>query len=123
MNLADSKIFRWVVCPPVLLLSFVWCFATARNFGQLLFLATVVLYITISWHRRARWVIIAWLGFVFFSLLPVDVSFRDRPGPPRFVRYVTGPITEEDLRGRKQGEVIFGGCNRSGLEPKWLWVW
>jgi hypothetical protein len=71
---------------------------------------------------KAVW--IAALVIVFVSMVfPVDISLRDMPGSPRFVPLVMGYPTPDQIARAERGEVLLGGCNVSGLEPKWVLVW
>jgi hypothetical protein len=63
------------------------------------------------------------VGFVTLSLLRVDISFRTRPGPPKFIRIVHGEPSVELFETEKRDEVIFGGCSVYGYVPRWLLVW
>jgi hypothetical protein len=124
MSLADNKGFRWGLCPVMFLSSLYWLVLSKRALGLLLLVVTVGLYVLNSWHRHANWVIIAWLAFIFVTLLPIDVSFRHLPGGgPRFVPLVMGLPARETVERAKRGEVLLGGCVCSGFEPKWVWVW
>ena len=65
-----------------------------------------------------------WIGFLALSLLPVDVSFRTRPGPPGFVPVLYGlPMGGEFYEQEKRGELILGGCVVSPGSSKWVVVW
>jgi hypothetical protein len=62
-------------------------------------------------------------GFLFCSLLPVDVSFITRPGLPRIVPICYG-MPGQALRERAaRGEIVLGGCLVRGYDPLWVLVW
>ena len=64
-----------------------------------------------------------WIGGLVLSLLPADVSFETRPGPPRLVPAAHGLPDPELQEKARRGEVILGGCLATGYGPAWVVVW
>ena len=63
------------------------------------------------------------VGFLFCSLLPVDISFIVRPGLPKVLPIYYGKPAKP-LRDRAaKGEVVIGGCLARGYDPLWVIVW
>ena len=91
--------------------------------GLLVLVFLVSVYITISIHGRGKIIVIGWLIFVAVTFQPFDITFRNVPGPPRFVPYVMGLPSEEGKLKESQGDIVLGGCIVSGFEPKWVLVW
>ena len=88
----------------------------------LLWAVAVLVTCVPGWFRTTT-VALLWVGMVLTALLPVDVSFQNRPGPPHFARYVMGLPGREAIAASKRGEVVLGGCVATGFEPRWVWVW
>lgn len=94
--------------------------------GRLTAFAALLLLIVILISRR-RWATIA-LGTVAFlfeamSVSPYDVSLRNAPGPPHFVRLVMGLPTQGASLKARRGETMLGGCMVNGFEPEYVLVW
>ena len=62
-------------------------------------------------------------GFLVLSLMPADISFRTRLGPPKLMRVVYGLPMGGLIEQEKRGEVILGGCVVNGYVPFWVLVW
>ena len=77
---------------------------------------------TIGWCRSAVLAAL-WALFFFITLSPYDISFVNYPGPPRFVRYISGLPTMEGFLSVQSHQAMLGGCLRRRNEPKWVWVW
>ncbi|MBE7157419.1 MAG: hypothetical protein INR62_03105 [Rhodospirillales bacterium] len=83
---------------------------------------TVLVFVPSLRCRSFRWSALA--AFVVLSLLPFDVSFTFRPGPPRVKRLVYGLPSKHTMEAAQRGEVVLGGCMPSGgYEPTWILVW
>ena len=80
---------------------------------QVLFLSDVV---------RLRVAAITWVLAVSVFLSPVDMSFRQYPGGPRFVPVVAGVIGVSVFEAGARGELYPVLCP-SFEPPKRLWVW
>lgn len=72
---------------------------------------------------RSRVLVSFWIVMFIVAILPADISFRNRPGPPRFVPYVMGLPGRELTAASRRGEVVLGGCVSTGYEPRWVLVW
>jgi hypothetical protein len=73
--------------------------------------------------RRGWGLPVAFLAFVIVLLAPVDLSFRDLPGPPRFVPLVHGQPWQELFERCARGEVVLAGCIVRPFAADWIWVW
>ena len=71
---------------------------------------------------ETKWMRLVFVVFLITAFLPVDVSLRNFPGPPRFVPLVVGAPRDEDIARDERGEVMLGGCILKGNEPGWVWV-
>jgi len=122
-HLAQSRVFRWIVCPLLLALSLFWLLLAFRWVSLFLLVLVVALRLFLPWHSRGRRLAVVWALFVVSTFLPVDISFQETPGPPRFVRLVYGLPGPELVEEAAMGHVVLGGCVVDGLEPKWVLVW
>jgi hypothetical protein len=107
----------------LLYVSVLW-FATAERILSIPFLFWV------AWdlHRffrgkTAQLPYIPWLLAILMTLLPVDVSLNNAPGPPRFVPLVMGLPGPDLMEAAARGDMLLGGCIVTGYEAKWVWVW
>jgi hypothetical protein len=73
--------------------------------------------------RGGRGLRVALLAFVIVLVLPVDLSFRDLPGPPRFVELVHGMPGRDLFERAAQGELVLAGCIDRPFEADLIWVW
>ena len=119
----QSKIFK-ALLGPVLLFS---CLAvlqySSRVSAVILLLALIACYVYFLFTSKTtllRWLFVA---FLITAFLPVDISFQNYPGPPRFVPLIMGMPNPEEFVRQERGEVILGGCIMRGNEPKWVLVW
>ena len=119
----QSKIIK-ALLGPVLLFS---CLAvlqySSRVSAVILLLALIACYVYFLFTSKTtllRWLFVA---FLITAFLPVDISFQNYPGPPRFVPLIMGMPNPEEFVRQERGEVILGGCIRRGNEPKWVLVW
>src|SRR5260370_3282886 len=62
-------------------------------------------------------------GFLFCSLLPVDVSFTTSAGLPKVLPVCYGKPGKELLDRAHRGEVLLCGCLVRGYDPLWVIVW
>jgi hypothetical protein len=122
-NLYKSKVFRWIVCPILLLLSLFWLPMAFRLTACVAILVAIISYATLSLHRSIKFVVISWIVFVVLTFIPFDISLRNHPGPPRIVPLVMGYPGPELLEPAQRGDIICGGCSVTGFEPKWVLVW
>src|SRR5215468_9657312 len=73
--------------------------------------------------RREEALLLTLAGFLFCSLLPVDVSFTTRKGLPRLLPIYYGKPGKALLDRAHRGEVELGGCICRGYDPLWVIVW
>lgn len=78
-------------------------------------------FVTLRWRPILRWGGLAL--WVLALIVPVDVTFRNVPGPPRLVPYVIGLPSQAAVQSARQGDVVLGGCIRTGFEPLFILVW
>jgi len=93
-------------------------------------LAGVLAVVWVTVWQVSRWpgYRLAWAGWVLFvglCLLPVDLSFRNLPGPARLAetrQCATIPALQEYARG--EGEYVCVGMGAQLYRaPRWVWVW
>jgi hypothetical protein len=72
---------------------------------------------------RWRWAAVGWCAFCVLSAMPIDVTTIDAPGKPRFVPLAMGLPTAEAFDAANRGELVLGGCETTGHEARWVWVW
>ena len=123
MRVLDGPVFRRFLFPILFACSFLWFLAAYRLVGIPLLVTVIVLYFRKPQRCATRWVVLVWLALLGTTLLPVDISFRNYPGPPRFVPLVMGLPARETVTRAERGECMLGGCVVTGYEPKWVWVW
>lgn len=123
MILVDGPLFRLYFFPVLFVCSILWSSVTLRLLSTLIFFTVLLLYFLKPQRCRTVWAIVAWLVFVGSTFLPVDISFQNYPGPPRFVPLVMGLPTMETVLRATNGEVVLGGYVVTGFEPEWVWVW
>jgi hypothetical protein len=123
MRVLDGPVFRLVIFPMLFAYSSLWFLAAFRLLAVPAYITVVLLYLLKPRRCQTAWAGVAWLALIGITLLPIDLSFQNYPGPPRFVRLVMGRPTEETVERAKLGEFMLGGCVVSGYEPQWVWVW
>jgi len=72
-----------------------------------------------DWPIRKLWITF-WLTLL---VVRVDVSFIDKPGPPRLVPCRLLYLSDETREQVRQGEVIWLDGTTFLVEPLWLIVW
>ncbi len=109
---------------PILLFSYLLVsYDSYRATASVIFLAVIACYLYFLITSKTKWLQLASVAFLIATLLPIDISLQDYPGPPRFVPLIMGTPTEEDAERAERGEVLLGGCILRGNAPKWVWVW
>lgn len=73
--------------------------------------------------RRFLRVLVLWILLMLSSFSPVDISFKNYPGPPHLVPLVMGLPIGETWERAERHEIILGGCVVTGHEPKYVLVW
>ena len=110
----------------VVLAAFIWVVAAMRELALLVLLVAAASLLIGPLRRRRLYPIGAWLLFLVAMLVPYDVTLRNVPGPPRFVRCCPGmPYhdIEDTMRRANAGECVICSDVVSGFEPTWYLVW
>lgn len=123
MKLTQTTFFRFLLCPTLFLVCNRLWFSSVRLTAFVLLIALGVSYVCFLRSSRTKWMRLIFVSFLIAVFLPIDVSLRNYPGPPRFVPLVMGLPLAQDSAQAKNGEVILGGCRVRGNEPRWVWVW
>jgi hypothetical protein len=82
-----------------------------------------LLYFHFLWKQNIVLLKIFWFAFIISIIIPVDISLKNYPGHPRFVRNVVGLPDETCLEMAKRGEVMLAGCEYHGNDARWVLVW
>lgn len=123
MFLTQTKFFKAFICPVVFLSCFVILSESYRATAAILLVVLIVSYIHFLRTAKTKLMRLMFVAFLVAAFLPVDVSLRNYPGPPRFVPLIMGAPTAEDAALEARGEAVLGGCIMRGNDPKWIWVW
>lgn len=123
MPVAQTKIFKVGIAPLVFVSCWLVMMESPRSTALVLLVALVASYVRFLWSGRTRWMRLIFVAFLIATLLPIDVSLRNYPGPPRFVPLIMGSPTDEDAAREERGEVVVGGCILRGNDPRWVLVW
>ncbi len=118
-----SKTFRLLLGPVLLVSSLAVYVYSFRVSAAILLLALFACYIHFLFTSKTTLLRLVFVAFLITAFLPVDISFQNYPGPPRFVPLVMGLPGQELARRGQKGEVMLGGCIVRGNEPRWVWVW
>jgi hypothetical protein len=123
MNQGEQSISRFEVRVILVLFGGAWVLFAFRWLP--LFYACIyalnVIFIPLKWRPLAfRFCCI---GFVVLALLPVDISFKTRAGPPKFLPVIYGYPTKTSREKAARGEAVLGGCLIRGYDPLWVLVW
>ncbi len=94
-----------------------------RLSASFVFLALVVSYIYFLWTSKTKWMRFLFVAFLVVSFVPVDITLRNYPGPPRFVPLIIGAPRDNDVELEERGEVVLAGCISRGNDPRWVLVW
>lgn len=106
-----------------LAVAFIWFVASVRIVAIPAFGALVIASLVFIGKGGRAWWLGLWLATLGLCAVPIDITFTNLPGPPRFVPLVKGLPSHETYELAKRGEVLLGGCSVTGNEPKWVWVW
>ena len=107
----------------LLFCAFIWLAGFFRWSAIFYAVACFVVLPFLSSDRRPLAIRALWIGFLVCTLLPADISFRVRTGPPRFVRVAYGYPGAGLLEKEERGDVVWGGCVVSIYDPLWVIVW
>ena len=100
---------------------FAWGFVFGRLVSLAVGLVLVAFLVVPSWRTKHVIFPVASLWLVV-SLSPVVVTFKDVPGPMRFVPYVISTLTKEGQQAEARGEFVGGGCIAFVFPPRWALV-
>jgi predicted signal transduction protein with EAL and GGDEF domain len=123
MSFTQSKIFKALLGPALLVFCLMVLHDSFRATAAILLLVLAGCYILFLFTSRTtllNWVFIAFLVAAF---LPIDITFLNYPGPPRFVPLIVGLPNQEDFAREERGEVVLLGCIMRPNEPRWVLVW
>jgi hypothetical protein len=116
----STKSLCWVLGIPLALCAVLFAF---RWLGVFFVIASLVVIICRENLRCEEALLLTLAGFLFCSLLPVDVSFTTRAGLPKVLPVCYGKPGHELLDRARRGEVVLGGCMVRGYDPLWVIVW
>lgn len=120
----QNRLFVDIICPFVLLVSCGLGLFSPNLITMLLWLAIWPPYFLFRRNRKGFVrVLIVWTLFILSAFSPVDISFKNFPGPPRLVPLVMGLPMGETWERAKHHEILLGGCVVTGHEPKYILVW
>jgi hypothetical protein len=123
MPTIQSKTFKVLLGPVLLVSSLTIYIYSFRVTAAILLLTLFACYIRFLFTSKTTLLRLVFVAFLIAAFLPVDISFQNYPGPPRFVRLVMGLPGPELARREQRGEVMLGGCIVRGTEPRWVLVW
>ena len=123
MSFLQTKLSRALFCLAVLFCAWLVLLESYRATARILIIALVACSVQFIITAKTKWMRLAFVAFLIAAFLPVDVSLRNFPGPPRFVPLIIGAPRDEDVAQEERGEVILGGCISRGNDPKWILVW
>ena len=123
MALTQNKIFKALIALPLLLACLVVLHDSPRATASVLLLVLILSYIHFFWTNNTRWLRLIFVAFLIATFLPIDVTLKNYPGPPRFVPLIMGSPTDEDVALEERGEAVLGGCILRGNPPRWVLVW
>ena len=123
MPTIQSKTFKVLLGPVLLVSSLTIYIYSSRVTAAILLLTLFACYIRFLFTSKTTLLRFVFVAFLIAAFLPVDISFQNYPGPPRFVPLIMGTPHEDDVVLESRGEVVLGGCFVAGNEPRWVWVW
>ena len=123
MVLTQSKLFRVLFGPILLITCLLVLGESYRNTARFLLIPLLASYVYFLWTSRTRWMRLVFVVFLITAFLPIDVTLLNYPGPPRFVPRIMGAPTDEDVAQEARGEVVLSGCINRGNKPRWVLVW
>jgi len=123
MSLTKRKWFRILLGPALVLFAWIIQYNSYRATAAVLFLLLVISYIYFLFTAKSKWLRLILVAFVIAAFLPIDVTLKNYPGPPRFVRLIIGSPTDDDSAREARGEVVLGGCILRDNPPRWVLVW
>lgn len=116
----STKSLCWAVGAVLALCALVFAF---RWLGVIFAIAALIIIAFRDRFRTEEACLLALAGFLFCSLLPVDISFTSRAGLPKVLPVCYGKPGKATLDRAHKGEVVLGGCMVRGYDPLWVVVW
>ena len=116
----SGKSLGWSVGAALAFAAVVFAF---RWLGVLFVLTGLALIACRASLRTEEALAVVLVGFLFCSLLPVDISFIVRSGLPKILPVYYGKPAKPLQDRASKGEVVLGGCLVRGYDPLWVVVW
>jgi hypothetical protein len=123
MKLTQKRWFKVMLGPVGLIFCWLVAMESTRVTASFVFLALVVTYIHFLWTSKTKWMRLMFVAFLIATFLPIDITMRNYPGPPRFVPLILGAPRDNDIALEERGEAVLGGCIVRGNDPRWVLVW
>jgi hypothetical protein len=123
MKLTQKRWFKVLLGPGLVLFCLVVSGESYRATAAVLFIPLIVSYVYFLWTSKTKWMRLFFVAFLVAAFLPVDVTLRNYPGPPRFVPLIIGAPREHDVELEERGEAVLAGCISRGNDPRWVLVW
>jgi hypothetical protein len=116
----STKSLCWAVGIGMAVCAVIFAF---RWLGLFLLIVSLIIIAFRENLRSEEALLLALAGFLFCSLLPVDVSFHTRAGFPKLLPICYGKPGKALIDRAQRGEVVLGGCMVSGYDSLWVVVW
>lgn len=123
MKLTQKRWFKVLLGPVGLFFCWIISAESYRLTANFVFLALVVGYIHFCWTSKTTWMRLFFVAFLVAAFIPIDITLRNYPGPPRFVPLILGMPREDDVAIEERGEAVLRGCISRGNDPRWVLVW
>lgn len=123
MTPTRTRFFKFVICPVLFVDCFVVMHESPRATATILLLVLILSYIHFLFTAKTEWMRLILVAFLVAVFLPIDVTFTNYPGPPRFVPLIMGSPRDEHIAREERGEVFLGGCINRKNAPRWVLVW
>jgi len=123
MHLTQTRLFRVLIGPTLFLLCLSLLQFSFRRTGLVLFVAVLASYVYFLRTSNTKLMRLVFVTFLIAVFLPIDITLKNYPGPPRFVPLIMGAPREDDVAREERGEVVLGFCILRGNEPRWVLVW
>ena len=123
MTLTRTRFFKAFICPSIFVGCFLVLHDSFRAVAGILLLVLIASYIHFLLTSTTKWMRLIFVAFLITAFVPVDITLRNYPGPPRLVPLIMGSPRDDDIAREERGEVFLGGCILRGNEPRWVLVW
>lgn len=121
-----SKSFQYVGWVLLVVAGVCWFLVPLRLVACLVLVIGLFSLLIPPLRRRRRYLVGVWVLFFAVTWLPFDVTTKNVPGPPRFVRCCGGvpyDDLEEVARRWDAGECQLCSDLVTGFEPTWYLLW